>query len=112
MRSELFWLAFRYVSGELTPAEADAFERRLDHDQQAREAVAEAVGLASCVASLPAETPQVLSLHRGRSFRSLVVLAAAVAACVLVAVGLHLRSPGPDEAPGARRSSSSAAGSP
>src|SRR4051795_8989868 len=46
------WLAFRYVTGEMGPEEAEAFERRLDDDQGAREAVAEAVALAGAIRSL------------------------------------------------------------
>ncbi len=53
-KSDLAWLAFVYVSGELTHAEAEAFERRLAQDQAAREAVAEAVALIGAVAALPA----------------------------------------------------------
>jgi hypothetical protein len=39
---ELDWLAFRYVAGELAPAEREVFELRLDQEQRAREAVAAA----------------------------------------------------------------------
>ena len=42
---DLAWLAFRYVAGELDPEESAAFEHRLDREQPAREAVAEAVAL-------------------------------------------------------------------
>ncbi|QDU63440.1 hypothetical protein Pan216_43200 [Planctomycetes bacterium Pan216] len=46
---ELGWLAFRYISGELSAEEIDAFEKRLDIDQAARDAVAEAVELSDLV---------------------------------------------------------------
>ena len=49
-KSDLPWLAFRYVAGELAGDEAAAFERRLDTDQGAREAVAEVVELSGAVA--------------------------------------------------------------
>jgi hypothetical protein len=61
--SELPWLAFRYVSGEMAGDEAAAFEDRLDQDQEAREAVAQAVELVGAVAALrPGEGEQTLSL--------------------------------------------------
>lgn len=47
--SDLFWLAFRYVEGELSPQEAAQFELRLDDEQAARQAVAEAAELAMAV---------------------------------------------------------------
>lgn len=46
---ELPWLAFLYVSEELTPDEVVDFEERLLTDQAAREAVAEAMKLADGV---------------------------------------------------------------
>lgn len=57
MGSDLMWLSFRYVTGELPEAEALAFEDRLAAEQAAREAVAEAVALVGSVASLPDSTP-------------------------------------------------------
>ncbi|MDY0166250.1 MAG: hypothetical protein RBS80_06875 [Thermoguttaceae bacterium] len=47
---DLDWLAFCYIAGELPEAEADAFETRMADDQEAREAVARAVGLALMLA--------------------------------------------------------------
>lgn len=57
--SDLFWLAFRYVEGELAPKDAAQFELRLDDDQSAREAVAEAakLALAVCLSANSAEKP-------------------------------------------------------
>ncbi|HVX61865.1 MAG TPA: hypothetical protein VHC19_14715 [Pirellulales bacterium] len=51
--SDLFWLAFRYVEGELAPEDAAQFELRLENEQAAREAVAEAakLGLAVCLSA-------------------------------------------------------------
>lgn len=40
---ELSWQAFRYISGEMLPAEVDQFEERLAVDQVVREAVADEV---------------------------------------------------------------------
>lgn len=44
---ELFWLAFCYVTGELSPEQTLEFETRLESDQEARESVAQAVELAA-----------------------------------------------------------------
>ena len=56
---ELFWLAFCYTAGELSAAQAVEFEARLETDQRAREAVAEAVELAAAarIASAPSLQP-------------------------------------------------------
>jgi len=51
VRDELHWLAFRYISGELTETEAQAFESRLESDELAQTAVARAVRLTYAVAS-------------------------------------------------------------
>ncbi|MBI1902230.1 MAG: hypothetical protein HYS13_14105 [Planctomycetia bacterium] len=50
-REELEWCAFRYVAGEMNPAEAVTFEGRLAGDQPARDAVCRAVALAGRLAS-------------------------------------------------------------
>jgi anti-sigma-K factor RskA len=85
---DLAWLAFRYVAGELNPDESAAFEHRLDRDQPAREAVAEAVALmAGVVHAAPAlrSTP----LWRSRLRRAAVVVLAS-AACLALAVAPRL----------------------
>jgi hypothetical protein len=46
-RDEAEWSAFRYVLGEMSADEADAFERTLESDIQACERVAAAAGLAT-----------------------------------------------------------------
>lgn len=81
---ELAWLAFQYVAGDLDPDESAAFEHRLDREQPAREAVAEAVALmAGVVRAAPA-------LRLGPRLRSRVrrsaVVALAAAACLALAV--------------------------
>jgi hypothetical protein len=48
---DLEWLAFRYVAGEMNPAEAAAFEGRLADEQPAREAVCRAVALTDRLAA-------------------------------------------------------------
>jgi hypothetical protein len=55
---EIDWQAFLYVSGEISPADAETFEDQLAHDQEAREAVAAAVKLlGKLAAARPATTP-------------------------------------------------------
>jgi ferric-dicitrate binding protein FerR (iron transport regulator) len=81
---DLDWLAFRYISNEMTQAEADRFEQRLGEDQLAREAVARAVAWTEAVASVPhkgSPTPQAISMPRMRWFA---VAAAGLAASVMV----------------------------
>jgi len=51
-REDLDWLAFRYLAAELSPAESLRFESRLEHDQQAREAVGRLVETTCAVRSL------------------------------------------------------------
>src|SRR5688572_9340811 len=46
---ELDWLAYRYVSGDLSPSDAEQFETMLLESQPAREAVARAVELMELV---------------------------------------------------------------
>jgi hypothetical protein len=47
--SDLNWLAFRYITGEMAETEVAAFEQSLAESQPAREAVAAAVRLAQAV---------------------------------------------------------------
>jgi hypothetical protein len=84
----LLWEAFRYVASEMSSDEAEAFEQRLERDQQAREAVAAAVELAGAVALQPSARR---SIARRRSLGK-VVLAGIVsmAACLALAFGVRL----------------------
>ncbi|MGE3821931.1 MAG: hypothetical protein AB7I30_21165 [Isosphaeraceae bacterium] len=88
---DLVWLAFQYAVEELGPEDADAFERRLDVDQSAREALAEAVGLTQALLVSKAEvfSSSVVPFKRhGRTTRRLATLAAA--ACILAVVTFGL----------------------
>jgi len=51
-REDLDWLAFRYLAAELSPAESREFERRLEQDQQAREAIGRLVEVTCAVRGL------------------------------------------------------------
>jgi hypothetical protein len=93
-RPEVHWLAFQYVCGELPADDAAAFERRLEDDQAAREAVAEAVGLTEAVTFL---SPAMATPRRPARY-ALGWMAAGAAAClavVLCARTMPALAPGP-----------------
>lgn len=58
--AELSLAALRYAAGEMTPADAEAFEARLADDQTARDALAEAVRLSAAASGAPAPSPDPL----------------------------------------------------
>ena len=58
-KDELEWSAFCYAAGEMSPADAAAFEQRLAEDQTAREALARAVELTEVVATAESLEPLV-----------------------------------------------------
>jgi hypothetical protein len=90
--SDLHWTAFLYVAGELSLDEASSFELRLLDDQEARDAVAEAVELAGALAIVgPLFRPKRRSIGR----RTLALVGAsslAAAACLVLALVPQLRS--------------------
>lgn len=83
----LNWLAFRYLSNEMSAAERDAFEQRLLTDTEALETLARTVQLTEAVAAVRAETIETGRVsqpaRRRRWVRSVRWMAAAAAACVL-----------------------------
>ncbi len=89
--SDLSWTAFRYVAGETSSAEADAFEARLADDQAAREAVAAAVELSGAIALLDpvAAFP---SRPRKRGSRAMVWVATGIAAGLMLGFGFDYLS--------------------
>jgi hypothetical protein len=86
---DLEWHAFLYVSGEMSRVEAEAFEGRLAEDQQAREAVAQAVEL---LTKLTAEANSVreIASASGWPFRGPTIFAAMATAAALVLVCFSL----------------------
>ena len=54
-QAALGWQAYLYASDQMSPAEREAFEERLDSDQQTREMVAQVVQLTHTLGALPAE---------------------------------------------------------
>lgn len=103
--ADLDLLAFRYVAGELTAAEAEAFEEQLACDQTAREAVASAVQVAEAVAALapafvaPTAQPLPASSPRRGTWRERVrwMIVGAVAACVAIVAGWQFLSNSGDD---------------
>ena len=90
---DLHWTAFLYISGELTPDESSSFEIRLADDQEAREAVTEAVELAGALAVVG---PEFAPGRRSRIRRFFIgATALAAAAGLLLAISLAFRSIGP-----------------
>jgi hypothetical protein len=107
---ELAWRAFRYLHGELTAVEAEAFEEDLAIEQPAREALAEAVRLTAtleCVAPAVVEGvsgvgPVRVAPRRDRSnalpgkvsrrqvMVGVGIVGAGLAACLAIAVTLSL----------------------
>ncbi len=89
---ELDWLAFRYIAGELTRAESEAFEQRLADDQTAREAVARAVMLTSAIVAGRGESPASVVRYPSRPRWTRWVVAAA--AVLLAAITIVVVRPG------------------
>src|SRR5262245_33426347 len=95
--------ALRYAAGDLTPDEVSAFEARLGEDQDARDALAEAVRLSAAAIGQPAPTPHPsfrtairarlgLLGYRNHPLAWAGLGAAVVAACSLFAVSLADRT--------------------
>jgi anti-sigma factor RsiW len=111
---DLGWLAYRYVTDELTEGEREAFELRLADDQAAREAIASAVELLASLraagsppvrhpktSSIPVHVPARRGAERGQSagrlssrWRTVAARGGALAAAV-IAASLALMTWGP-----------------
>jgi hypothetical protein len=94
----LNWQAFCYVAGELAPAERQAFEAQLAEDQQAREAVAQAVELMHLIAaaesqSAPSAVPASRSVREWRT-RAAWVLVGGLASLLFAWLSLGPRETG------------------
>jgi len=101
--------ALRYAAGDLSPDEVAAFEARLAEDQDARDALAEAVRLSAAAIGQkpPAPHPSFrtairarlgLMAYRGHPFAWAGLGAAAVAACTLIGLSLADRADAPEAA--------------
>jgi hypothetical protein len=101
--------ALRYAAGDLSPDEAAVFETRLAEDQDARDALAEAVRLSAAAIGQkpPAPHPSFreairarlgLMTHRGHPFAWAGAGAAAVAVCTLLGLALADHTSAPEAA--------------
>jgi hypothetical protein len=85
--NQLEWSAFCYAAGELSPAEAAAFEELLAQDQSAREALARAVELTQAVVSAESLVPVTVARSQSSVWtRRLSWMAVGSAASLLVAL--------------------------
>ena len=93
---DIDWQAFLYVSGDMSPADAETFEDRLATDQEAREAVAAAVELIGILAASRTTSTRSLPVVpiRDRGTRR-VAAAATIAAALLICWSLVRTPPGP-----------------
>ncbi len=104
--------ALRYAAGDLNPEEVSAFEARLAEDQDARDALAEAVRLSAQAIGQKPPAPHpaaraairarlALRLARGQQLAYAALGATAVAACTLIGLALAERTEAesPDAAP-------------
>src|SRR6187402_2218948 len=91
MNSDLHTLALRYALGELAGADAVAFESRLEVDQLAREALADAVILTSAIRELPTMARATAPVHVPAVRRSrMAVMITCAAACLMIIVLIKL----------------------
>jgi hypothetical protein len=95
--TNLDWLAFRYISGEMAVSEADQFESLLADDQTARDAVVRAVELSQAVLASQS-TPQnesvgLLSAVSQGWMQHVIWISTSVAALLLVALALNFNRP-------------------
>ena len=92
-QSNLDWLAFQYVAGELNAHQHEAFELQLLESQAAREAVASAVELCQAVqaaSALPASAPVPLLAARSSTWNAPAAwISLAAAACILLVASLQ-----------------------
>src|SRR5688500_9090345 len=87
-QTDLQWLAFQYIAGELSEGDMAEFEARLGSDQVAREAVAEAVELAELTALAENRSGEVLTVPVANTSKStwsqFAWMACGAALCLLV----------------------------
>lgn len=92
---DLAWLAFRYVSGDLSVSESTDFELRLADDQLARDAVVAAVELSQTVlaaetqTSTPITSVSLASASQQPWSAHVVWLACSAAACLVIALAVN-----------------------
>lgn len=90
-QEQLDWLAFQYVAGELSIADATAFEDRLASDFTACEAVARAVELSDALHTAHPTNPQSVVLPVRAEFASATWSLVGIAAAMLIVGSLWMR---------------------
>ena len=83
-------VALQYALRELSVAETAAFETRLEHDQAAREALADAVVLMAAVQRLPRQTVTRSSTAKTSSRSRLLAVIVGTAACLSMALVMRM----------------------
>lgn len=86
--NDVRWLAYQYVTGELSVDDSEMFEVRLLDDQAAREAVADAVQLHDGMLAAGVESMVVVTASSAGIWKrvaSVVAMIAAVAVCIVLA---------------------------
>lgn len=89
---DIHWESFRYIAGEMSPSEVEAFELLLAEDQLAREAVAAAVEMTQAVSASYESQPVTPAgdLYTGSTFRSAWLgIALGSAACLFIMLGVQ-----------------------
>jgi hypothetical protein len=87
--SGLEWQAFLYASGDLSPAESAAFEAKLESDQAAREALAEAVRTTELISQAHCQPATVRRAYRSHWISQAGWMSVGAAACLLLVVGVQ-----------------------
>jgi hypothetical protein len=95
--NDLDWLAFRYISGEMSVNEAGQFESLLADDQNARDAVVRAVELSQTILatqiSPQSESIGFLSAVSKSWMQHVTWISTSVAALLLIALALNFHRP-------------------
>ena len=90
--TDLDWLAFRYISGEMTVSETDQFESLLADDQAAREAVVRAVELTQAIVAVQSASTSPSPAMPHSWTHHITWISTSVAALLLVTLALNFNS--------------------
>jgi hypothetical protein len=91
--TDLDWLAFRYISGEIAVSEAEQFEALLADDQAARDAVVRAVELTQAIVAIQTASIRPSAAMPQSWTQNVTWISTSVAALVLVTLALNFNGP-------------------
>jgi len=91
--TDLDWLAFRYISGEIAVSEAEQFEALLADDQAARDAVVRAVELTQAIVAVQTASISPSAAMPQSWTHNITWISTSVAALVLVTLALNFNGP-------------------